>query len=671
MTAALMATVLVMGCSPTLPPEADPSSHQAASLMTPAQIDGSAFPPRLIALTWDDGPDARTLELAQYLRDQNVSATFFVVGEWPSEHPFYHSGYEHRAILPDLVAYGHRIANHTYHHASVPPPPEAFRYDDYVRLQIRANQLKLDPHITNELYLFRPPGGYWPPEVVPAVRRDPYLDKLTGPIGWDFDSFDYDCSNPEARCSHLGTAVCGASDCVCPPPSCDCTDPACDCTRCVCTASGCGTQFLTQFVSKDHGIVLNHDRLEAALGSPYSLDVAKAFIPELKARGFIFVAPVLTFSAPSGRSFVPATTGDPNFSDLSGWDWGIDYYGTFRMADVNGDGQADVCARGISGTHCALAQRVPSSGPGSSPRTQLAEQALWSTEMSDANQWNAAWYSTTAMLGDVNGDGRADLCARGANGIMCGLANAAGTGFALMTGWSAAGADGIRDFSNADGPWASDIGYYGTLRLGDLNGDGKADICGRGPEGLVCGLSSGASFSKYTGWLTTDMKDGGPRDWKPARYSTTLQLGDVNGDGRADVCGRGPEGLVCALANASATGFGALQLWSATRSGVADFSDADPLGWASDVGYHGTLRLADINGDKRADVCGRGPQGIVCGLSGGASFTPYTLWMPFLSDPEWKPARYSTTLMLADFNGDGRADVCVRGVQGILCGLAP
>lgn len=44
-------------------------------------------------------------------------------------------------------------------------------------------------------------------------------------------------------------------------------------------------------------------------------------------------------------------------------------------------------------------------------------------------------------------------------------------------------------YGNANG-WAVKDYYFGTIRFPDINGDGKADICGRNVNGIVCGTAT-------------------------------------------------------------------------------------------------------------------------------------------------------------------------------------
>jgi hypothetical protein len=103
----------------------------------------------------------------------------------------------------------------------------------------------------------------------------------------------------------------------------------------------------------------------------------------------------------SGNGFSTATLWSSAFSDNSGWGTTPSYWATIRFPDVDGDGRADVCARGIAGILCAR-----STGSGFGPIT------LWDPNPSDAAGWGARQYWATIQFPDVDGDGRSDMCAR-------------------------------------------------------------------------------------------------------------------------------------------------------------------------------------------------------------------------------------------------------------------
>ena len=67
------------------------------------------------------------------------------------------------------------------------------------------------------------------------------------------------------------------------------------------------------------------------------------------------------------------------------------------------------------------------------------------------------------------------------------------------------------------------------IRVGDFNGDGKADITGRVLQTgrWWTGLSDGSSLS-FTVW----------DQWSTAVTWVDVQVGDFNGDGKADIVGR-------------------------------------------------------------------------------------------------------------------------------------
>jgi peptidoglycan/xylan/chitin deacetylase (PgdA/CDA1 family) len=70
-------------------------------------ITGADLPDGQLVLTYDDGPGPNSLSVAEYLSDQGIEATFFVVGE----------SFEKLPDVPGRVrALGHRLGNHTWTH---------------------------------------------------------------------------------------------------------------------------------------------------------------------------------------------------------------------------------------------------------------------------------------------------------------------------------------------------------------------------------------------------------------------------------------------------------------------------------------------------------------------------------------------------------------------------
>jgi hypothetical protein len=329
---------------------------------------------------------------------------------------------------------------------------------------------------------------------------------------------------------------------------------------------------------------------------------------------------------------------DITFSDGNGWAGYDDIYGTIQFPDLNGDGRGDVCGRGFLGVVCAEAKGLAYPGGW-----------WWDFDKSDDN----GWYTTRAYWGtiqfpDVDGNGQADLCARGQSGILCSLVGP--TAFGRVDFWT-------HEFRDEQG-WLNDPSRWGTVQFPDVNGDGKSDVCGRDAAGIACGLSDGDAFGAVTVWQAA-FADANGWNASPDRWAT-IQFPDLNGDGKADVCGRGPEGIVCGLSNGST--FAAPTVFAPAFKDAPFDSRADT--WS-------TIQFPDLNGDGKADLCGRGPDGLHCGLGTGSTFAPVTLWQAELNDSGgWNRQSQAGTIQFVDLDDDGKADVCGRDAAGIVCALS-
>ncbi len=259
--------------------------------------------------------------------------------------------------------------------------------------------------------------------------------------------------------------------------------------------------------------------------------------------------------------FAPSSLWTDGFSDLSGWSFAPHNWGTLQFADIDGDGDDDVCGRGNSGIVCRLSDGVGFGGG-----------SVWSDVYDNASGWNAGpehW--GTLRFVDIDGDGAADVCGRNDDLVNCRLSNGV-DGFDGGT-VQATGFDNGAGWDNPD--------QWSTIDFPDLDGDGDADVCGRSEGGLQCALFDGTDFGAATSWTTAFSNASG---WTAgARYWATIQYVDIDADGDHDVCGRSVDGLRCARSNGSDafTDFGL---------GVDAFTNAG--GWADGPEYWRTVRFA-------------------------------------------------------------------------------
>lgn len=100
---------------------------------------------KIVALTFDDGPNKKTDEILKVLDELGIKATFFIVGKAVEDNP---------DELKKIVQAGHEIGNHTYSHKRMVAKPPSF-----IKKEIeRTDQLIKEAGYQKEI-LFRPPYG--------------------------------------------------------------------------------------------------------------------------------------------------------------------------------------------------------------------------------------------------------------------------------------------------------------------------------------------------------------------------------------------------------------------------------------------------------------------------------------------------------------------------------
>ena len=113
-------------------------------LPSPYQVRRTGYRPGLVALTFDDGPDADwTAKILDILKAKQAPATFFVIGE---------NGLTERGLLKREIAEGHEVGSHTYTH-----PNLADASVNETTLELNSTQRLFQAFTGRSLRLFRAP----------------------------------------------------------------------------------------------------------------------------------------------------------------------------------------------------------------------------------------------------------------------------------------------------------------------------------------------------------------------------------------------------------------------------------------------------------------------------------------------------------------------------------
>ncbi|MEL6927224.1 MAG: hypothetical protein AAFO95_01160 [Cyanobacteria bacterium J06600_6] len=283
-------------------------------------------------------------------------------------------------------------------------------------------------------------------------------------------------------------------------------------------------------------------------------------------------------------------------------DDGFDSFDRFprQVADINGDGLADIIGFGESRVFTAL-----SKGDGTFEDHRRSRSIFTTNTDGGRNRGKrfllgigrfSSFDEFPRQVADINGDGNADIIGFADNAVVTALSKGDGTFADAQIGLE-------NDFTVNKGGWTS-FDEFPRL-LVDINNDEKADIIGFGRNKVFTALSKGdGTFADPQVGLDNNftVNNGGFTSFD--RFPR--QVADVDGDDFADIIGFGKDSVFVSFSKRDGT-FEDPQrvLENGFTVNNGNFTSFDEF----------PRQVADIDGDGKADIVGFGRNKVFTSLS--------------------------------------------------------
>jgi peptidoglycan/xylan/chitin deacetylase (PgdA/CDA1 family) len=149
------------------------SGEVVSEAITQPAVPATPVTEKLVALTFDDGPDPLwTPQVLAILESEGVHATFCMIGYQVKRYP---------DLVKEVVAKGHTLCNHTLNHAMLDKAPKS-----KVESEVMGGADALKDVVGVDAAFYRPPSGRLSPTIIGVAH-----DRNQRVLHWSLDTSDY------------------------------------------------------------------------------------------------------------------------------------------------------------------------------------------------------------------------------------------------------------------------------------------------------------------------------------------------------------------------------------------------------------------------------------------------------------------------------------------------
>jgi hypothetical protein len=291
-------------------------------------------------------------------------------------------------------------------------------------------------------------------------------------------------------------------------------------------------------------------------------------------------------------------------------------YWAVAVADINGDGKADIVASYTYAT---------------SPTSNQGFVAVFLQDPANSGKflppvrYSVGDHPMAMAIADLNGDGKPDIVT--VNVSLAGEINSGSNNVSVLLQDPARPGQFLPATNYATGMFPN------AVAIGDLNGDGRPDLAVGDSTGVSILFQSSTAAGTFMAPMTLNMAGAG----------SSVAIADLNGDKKADLVVVNKVSVVVFLQNAASPG---------TFAGPTIYGAGLQPTWVT---------IADLNGDGKPDLAVAN-EGAPTGGNGSVSVLLQNPSAPgtFLSAVDYAAVHASNLVVISDLNGDGKPDLAAN-----------